>query len=114
MENTGGGHVSRPPHGSPPLGGSLGGLDRLLAAADADRDLARLALRGLRDADLEHAAVEAGLDGLGVHALGERERPREGAERALDAVVALLRGLVLGLALARHREHAVLDLDVHV
>src|SRR3954465_10331270 len=59
------------------------GVDRLRRVADADRDLARLALLGLRDLDLEHAAVEARGHGLGVDALGQREGARERAERAL-------------------------------
>src|SRR5215204_748593 len=86
--------------------------DRGLSARD--RDLARLALLGLRDADLEHATVEVGGDRLGVGALRQRQRAREGAERALHAVEALLLVLVLGLALARDGERAVLELDVHV
>src|SRR3954447_22715944 len=98
---------------SRPSGRGLG-VDRLRRAADADRDLARLALLGLGDVDLEHAAVEARRDGLGVDALGQRQRARERAERALDAVVAVLVLGVLGLALARDREHPLLDLDVDV
>src|SRR4051812_7379370 len=70
-----------------------------------DRDLARLGLLGLRDADLEHAAVEVGLDGFGVDAVGQGQRARERPEGALHAVVALLAGLVLGLALPGDGEH---------
>src|SRR3954470_24775431 len=93
----------------------LGGLDRpRLGAGDADLDAARLGLRGLGDADLEHAAVEARGDGLGIDALGQRERARERAHRALEPVVAVLLGLVLGLALTRDREDVALDLDVDV
>src|SRR3954468_7454438 len=90
------------------------GVDRLRRAADADRDLARLALLGLRDVHLAHAAVEARRHGLGIHALGQRQRAREGAERALDAVIAVLVLGLLGLALAGDRQDAVLDLDVDV
>src|SRR5947209_7737374 len=92
----------------------LGALDRLGLASDADRHLARLALLGLRDADLEHAAVEGGLHGLGVYALRKRQRAGEGTPRTLDAVVALLVLLVLSLALARDGEDVVLELDVDV
>src|SRR3954468_9950583 len=56
----------------------LGGVDRLrLGACDADLDTARLGLGGLRDPDLEHAVVELRADGVGVDALGQRERTRE-------------------------------------
>src|ERR671914_887225 len=96
-----------------PVMTSPSGLDGLLGAA-ADLDPARLALLGLRDADLEHAAVEARADRVGVDALRERQRAGEAAERALDAVVALLVGLMLGLALAGDRERALLDLDLDV
>src|SRR3954447_662649 len=83
-------------------------------ALATDGDLARLALLGLRDPDLEHAAVELGADRLGVDALRQRQRAREGAEGALHAVEALLAVLVLGLALAGDGERAVLELDVDV
>src|SRR3954471_22219889 len=83
-------------------------------ALATDGDLARLALLGLRDPDLEHAAVELGADRLGVDALRQRQRAREGAEGALHAVEALLAVLVLGLALAGDGQRAVLELDVDV
>src|SRR5688572_23781972 len=79
------------------LGG--GPLDARVAA-DADLDPLRLALLGLGDADLENAVVELRLHLVGSDALGQRERPREAAERALDPVVALVAVLMLGLALA--------------
>src|SRR3954447_21256822 len=79
---------------------------RLLAA---DRDAARLARLGLGDADLEHAAVEARGHRLGVDALRQRERAREGAERALHARVALVLAGLDDLALTRDREHGVLE-----
>src|SRR3954451_17679305 len=85
-----------------------------LAAVGADRDPARLALLGLRNLDLEHALVERRVDLVRVHALGQRQRAAEAAERALEPVPALLAGLVLGLALARDGERAVLNLDRHV
>src|SRR3954470_11673337 len=98
-----------PPEGL--LGVPALALDGALAG---DGDLARLALLGLRDPDLEHAAVEPGGHRLGVDPLRQRQRAREGAERALHAVEALVAVLVLGLALAGDRERAVLELDVDV
>ena len=74
----------------------------------------RLVLLGLRDPHLEHAAVEAGLDAVGVNALRQRQRPGECPGCALHAVVALVALLVLGLALARDGQDVVLELDVHV
>src|SRR3954454_6481413 len=91
----------------------LAALDGLLAAV-GDGDPARLALLGLRDADLEHPAVEARRHGVGVDALGQRQRAGEGAERALHPVEALLALLVLGLALTRDGQRAVLELDLDV
>src|SRR5215218_1574463 len=88
-------------------------LDGLLATL-GDRDAARLALLGLGDADLEHAAIEARLDGVGVDALGQGQRPRERAEGTLHAVEAHLARLVLRLALARDGQRAVLELDLDV
>ena len=91
-----------------------GALDRLRLVADRDRDLAGLVLLGLRDLDLEHAVVEVRLDALGADALGERQRPREAPEATLDAVVAVLALLVLGLALAGDPQDVVVELDVDV
>src|SRR3954471_15870727 len=98
-----------PPEGL--LGFPALALDGALAG---DGDLARLALLGLRDPDLEHAAVEAGAHRLGVDPLRQRQRAREGAERALHAVEALVALLVLGLALAGDGQRAVLELDLDV
>src|SRR3954464_11403075 len=98
-----------PPEGL--LGVPALALDGALAT---DGDLARLALLGLRDPDLEHAAVEPGGHRLGVDPLRQRQRAREAAEGALHAVEALVAVLVLGLALARDGERAVLELDVDV
>jgi hypothetical protein len=89
-----------------PLG--LGALDGRRRVADRDRDAARLALLGLRDVDLEDAVVEVGLDGVGVDTLREGQAAREAAERALDAVVALVLVRALGLALARDGERRIL------
>src|SRR5437763_181897 len=98
----------------PPESVMIGALDRVRLVADLDRDAARLALLGLRDPHLQDAAVEARLDRVGVDALGQRQRAAERAVRALDAEVALLLLLLLGLALTGDREDVVLDLDVHV
>src|SRR4051794_1165413 len=89
-----------PRSGSLPLDGALAGA--------VDGDPARLALLGLGDADLEHAAVEAGGHGLGVDALGQGQRAAERAGGALDADVALAGLLVLGLALTRDGQRRVL------
>ena len=67
----------------------LAALDGLLATVGASRSGAASRL-GLRDADLEHAAVEARRHGVAVDALGQRQRAGERAERALHAVEALL------------------------
>src|SRR3954454_16186224 len=85
-----------------------------LVGARGDRDLARLPLLGLRDPYLEHAVREAGVDGLGVDAAGQRQRAGERAEGALHPVEALAVLLVVGLALTGHRQHVVLELDRHV
>src|SRR5579884_1626987 len=92
----------------------LRALDRLGLTAQRDLDLARLMLLGLGDPHLEHPVLEAGLDAVGVHALGQRQRARERAERTLDPVIALVALLVLGLALARDRQDVVLELDLYV
>ena len=79
-----GGHGAAPP--APPrehrlLGGLA--LDGLLGATDADRDLARLALGGLGDADLERPRSNVAPDGLGIDALGSvSEREKEPKARS--------------------------------
>src|SRR5947208_1977278 len=62
----------------PASGGRRGlvALDGLLAAV-GDGDPAGLALLGLGDPDLEHAAVEARRHGVGVDALGQGQRAGE-------------------------------------
>src|SRR3954468_456022 len=97
-----------------PLAGRLRALQRRLAAADRDLDAARLALLGLGDADLEHALVERRGDRRGVDALRQGERAAELAGRRGEPVEAVALDLVLLAALARDREHAVLDLDLDV
>src|SRR5215207_6263076 len=95
----------------------VGGLSLGSASLDraaADLDAGRLRLLGLRDTDLEHALVEAGLHIGRLRALGQRQRAREASEGPLDAMVALALFLALATPLAGEREHAVLDLDVDV
>src|SRR6266540_2943317 len=86
----------------------LGGLAVAVPPGARDRDPARLALLRLRDANLEDAVAERRRDPVGIHAVRQRERAAEAAERALDAVPTALALLMLGLALARDRERAVL------
>ena len=62
--------------------GAFGAFDGL-AIAQLDLDLSGLPLLGLWDLDLQHAAVEVGLDCVGVHAVRQGKRARERAERAL-------------------------------
>src|SRR5688572_6081864 len=85
-----------------------------LDAARADLDAGRLSLLGLRDLDLEDAVLEVGRHLAGVDPVGQAERAREASEGPLDAVEALALRLVLGLALTRDGENAVLDLDLDV
>src|SRR5581483_4431949 len=87
-----------------------GTLDRALA----DLNPRRLGLGRLGDPDLEHSVLEARVHLLGIDSLRQRERPREAAERALDAVVALAPVLVLRLSLTGDGQHVVPDLDVDV
>src|SRR5687767_10079113 len=64
-----------------------------------DRDLPRLLGLALGDDDLEHAVLAAGLDGLGIHRLRQREAAQEAAGHALDA--ARIHALLLDRLLAR-------------
>src|SRR5215204_4341386 len=76
----------------------VGGLSLGSASLDraaADLDAGRLRLLGLRDTDLEHALVEAGLHIGRLRALGQRQRAREASEGPLDAMVALALFLAL-------------------
>jgi hypothetical protein len=73
-----------------------------------------LLLFGFGNPDLQHAAIDMRLHHGGVNSIGQRERPREAAEGALEPVVPLALLVVLGLTLAREGEHPVLELDVDV
>src|SRR4051794_26097943 len=112
-KDTRAGSLDRPPPAltSRALGGRA--LEGLRLAA-ADRDLARLALLGLRDGDLEHPVLEPGGDRLGVDPLRQGQRALEGAGGALDPLEALLRGLPLERALAGDGERRVVELDAHL
>src|SRR5512140_1321403 len=77
-------------------------------------DRARLRLGALRQVDREHAELRLGPDLLGVERARQRERPREGAERPLDAVVALALVLGLELPLAAQGSRTVLEPNVDV
>jgi hypothetical protein len=70
--------------------------------------------RGTRDPHLEHAAVEAGMDAVLVHALRQRHAPAERTVAPLPHVVAGPLALLLGLALAGDGQHPVVDRDVNV
>src|SRR5919108_3166690 len=88
--------------------GASGGdaVDRL-----RERDLPRLLLLRLLDANLEHAVVVIRHDLVLVHALREADGPAEAAESALEPVVAILGDLLGLLALGRDRQGLVLHLD---
>src|SRR4029450_5549742 len=81
-------------------------LDRL-----PELDLPRLLLGRLRDADLEDAVAVGRSDLRLVDALWKPDCTAEAAVAALEAVVALVRGLLRLLPLGRHRQRVVLDLD---
>ena len=72
------------------------------------------ALRRLRQVHREHAVLEAGLDLVGVDALGHLERALEGTEAALRQVVVLLLLFLLLALLALDRQGAVGELDLDV
>src|SRR5262249_57861663 len=76
--------------------------------------VARLGLGPLRDANLEHAVGQRGLDLLAVHGLRKNERARERTELTLEDAIAVLVLLLLELALAAQREDVLLDVDFHV
>src|ERR1700722_19131089 len=77
-------------------------------------DAPRLLLRALRDRQLEHAVHLRGLDGLGIGTLGESETTQERAAGTLNAAVALAVGLLLGRALATHRQPPLFGRDFDV
>src|SRR5919198_2104937 len=82
------------------------GLDSL-----PELDLPRLLLRRLRHPDLEHAVAIRRADLILVDALRQAYRAAEAAIAALEAVEAIVRGLLRLLALGRHGQRVILDLD---
>src|SRR5436190_24236188 len=52
--------------------------------------------RGFRNGDGEDAVFQVGFDAFHLDRLGERERPRETAVAALDAMILLARNLAAG------------------
>src|SRR4051794_39866521 len=86
-------------------------VDRRLSGGARDLDLAGVHLLRLRDVDLVGAFLVGRLDRVLGDTLREPDRAGEGAEAALEAVVALLRDLRAPLALGADRQRAVLDLD---
>src|SRR5216684_580223 len=88
-------------------------LDRLRVRADIDLDLLRLRFLELRDLDLEDAVTVLRGDGVRVDSTRQRERPREGAIRPLDAVVVAV-FLLLELAFAADGEQAILEADLQI
>src|SRR5208337_2517128 len=97
------------------VGLSLGllALDALLAAY-TDLDLLGLGFGPLRQPDVQHAIVIAGVDVFGVDCVRQRERADKAAIAALDATEVLFLLFLLELALARNAQSVVLDLDVKV
>src|ERR1700733_3837098 len=89
-------------------------VTRVRLSGSLDGNASRLLLRTLRNADFEHPVDERRLDGLGVGALRKREAAQERAAGALDALVAVLRRLLLRAALALDAQHALVGGDVDV
>src|SRR6185437_4306302 len=106
------GHRSRWPdsrYGTLPL------LSVGLSLRSLDGDASRLDLGVLRNGDFQHAVGLLRRDGLSVGALRQSEAAEEGTARALDALVAVLVGLLLlRAALAADSQHAILGGDVDV
>src|SRR5262249_47713246 len=84
---------------------SLGGLD-----ADAPR----LLLRPLRQGDFQHPVDVRRLDGVHVNRLGQREPAHERARGTLDALEAVLRRLLVRVALTLDGQHTLLGGDFQV
>ncbi len=70
-------------------------------------------LRALRNADLQHTVHVAGLDRLGVRALGQAEAAHEVATRALDALEPGVE-VFFRAALAADRQHALVGGDLNI
>ncbi len=79
---------------------------RLCPSLHLHLDLLPLGLLGLGQIHLQDAALERGLDLLGVHPAGQREAPGEGPGPALAAAVVLLLDLLPFLPLAADAEGA--------
>src|SRR5215207_3352988 len=87
-----------------------------LSLSSVDLDLARLALHFLllRNVDGDDAVPTLGADGLLVCVLWQREATCKRTVEPLDAMHLLRLVALLLLALARQRQYAVLNGDVHV
>src|SRR5512135_1111090 len=83
-------------------------------AANLHLDLLGLGFGLLGQADLERALVIVGLDVLGFHRAGQRERAGEASVLPLDATEVLLFLFLLELALAPNSEGVVLGADINV
>src|SRR5207245_3333238 len=80
--------------------------------ADVDGHATGPALLGLGDSHLENTVGEARLDAFRIDPFRQRERARKRPPGALEPLVAVMLRPMLWLALARDREHVVLELDV--
>src|SRR5262245_26873892 len=79
------------------------------ASVNIDADLLRLGLLPARQTDRQHAVLVRSRDLCGVHTVGQRERARECADVALDALILLALHADVVLALTLQREHVVLE-----
>src|SRR5687767_9587065 len=92
---------------------------RLAASAlrgycDGDLDLLGLGFLAHRQPDRQHAGLVLGADLASVDRRRQRERPRERAITALDAMEVLLRDFRVELLLATQRERVVFDRDLEL
>src|SRR5581483_12292192 len=85
-----------------------------LLAANLDLDLLRLGFGLLGQADRKHALVITGLNVLGFHRAGQRERAGKASVLPLDATEVLFFLFLFELALATNGEGVVLDADIKV
>src|SRR2546425_1193690 len=82
--------------------------------AAADRDALGLHFGALAHGQAQDAALQLGVDRVGIGAVGQREAAPELPVVALDVVVLLALLRLLALALAADRERVAADLDVEV